>query len=395
MTKIRVKFRPSSVKGHPGSLVYLVTKNKVTKQMTTNYKVFSSDWDSEKFAIIPSDDRTQVISKNIDLDLELFNEIIRSLDGNNQDYKSEDVISQFLCTNREHSLFSFMESLITRLGQLGHIRTADNYSYVLRRFKKFLSGKDIMLERIDKTLIEDYEAWLKVRNLSPNTTSFHMRILRAVYNRAVDLGLTKEMKPFKTVFKGMEKTSKRAISLEDVKKIKYLDLSLKPRLEFARDMFIFLFMCRGMSFIDAAYLKKTDIYGDVLTYRRHKTGQIIRIKIEKPIKNIINRYSVKDSPYLLPIIRYFLDEGRFQYNAAIHKINKALKKVGEMVPLKIPLTTYVSRHSWATIAKRNKVPIAVISEALGHDSEKTTQIYLDSMDSADIDKANNQIIKGL
>ena len=118
-----------------------------------------------------------------------------------------------------------------------------------------------------------YEAWLHGKGITKNSSSFYMRILRAVYNRAVEKELTSNRNPFKHVYTGVDKTVKRAIPLKAIKKIKNLDLSLHPALDFARDMFLFSFYTRGMSFIDMAYLKKKDLQNGILSYRRHKTGQ--------------------------------------------------------------------------------------------------------------------------
>lgn len=243
--------------------------------------------------------------------------------------------------------------------------------------------------------MEDYQAYMTSAGLTPNSISFYMRILRAVYNRAVEQELTEDRRPFRTVFTGLEKTRKRAISISDIKRIRDLDLSLKPNLEFARDLFLFLFFCRGMSFIDAAFLKKSDIQNCVLSYRRHKTGQSLHIKVVKQIEEIINRYSNKDSPYLLPVITRPGEDERRQYETALRRVNKALKTITGMIKLPVTLTTYVSRHAWATIAKSKNIPVNVISDALGHDSIATTLIYLASIDASTVDQANELIIKDL
>ncbi|MCD8208478.1 MAG: site-specific integrase [Bacteroidales bacterium] len=293
---------------------------------------------------------------------------------------------------RSNTLFRYMDDVIQRFLQLNRIGTAKNYQSTLCSVRRFRNGKDIPFGKINSNFIEDYEAWLHTLDLSPNTTSFYMRNLRAVYNRAVNQGLTKDAKPFSTVFTGMEKTRKRAVTISDIRRIKDLNLKAWPNLEFARDIFMFLFYCRGMSFIDAAFLKKTDISEGILHYRRHKTNQPLNIRMVNEMTEIINRYDQGDSPYLLPIISKEFIDGRNQYYAAIHRVNKALKQVGLMAGLPIPLSTYVSRHSWATIAKTKNIPLTVISEALGHDSESTTQIYLASIDHSVIDMANNSIL---
>ncbi len=287
-----------------------------------------------------------------------------------------------------------MESVIARLSQRGSLTTANNYRTTLMRLKKFRGGKDLRLSELNHVFMEDYAAFLKQEGLAPNSISFYMKILRAVYNRALEEELARDRRPFRTVFTGVEKTRKRAICIDDLKRIRDLDLSLYPERAFARDIFMFLFFCRGMSFVDAAHLKKSNIQNGVLSYRRRKTNQPLHIKLEREMEEIIVRHSPPGSPYLLPLIN---DKGntRQQYAAIIHKINRSLNKIGTMLNLPIPLTTYVSRHTWATIAKRKNIPLSVISDALGHDSETTTQVYLASIDSSVIDKANSLIIKGL
>ena len=100
------------------------------------------------------------------------------------------------------------------------------------------------------------------------------------------------------------------------------------------------------------------------------------------------------SPYLLPILQSPYDN-RNQYKNVLYRTNKSLKEIAKMVGLSIPLTLYVARHSWASIAKSKNIPISVISEGMGHNSEMTTQIYLASLDNAVVDRANAQILKDL
>ena len=201
--------------------------------------------------------------------------------------------------------------------------------------------------------------------------------------------------PFKHVYTGIDKTIKRSIPLKAIKQIKNLDLSLQPSLDFARDMFLFSFYTRGMSFIDMAYLKKKDLSNGILSYRRRKTGQQLFIRWEKCMQKIVDKYDTDYySPYLLPILQYPHDN-RNQYKNALYRTNKSLKEIAKMVRLSIPLSLYVARHSWASIAKSKNIPISVISEGMGHDSEMTTQIYLASLDSAVVDRANAQILKDL
>ena len=400
MATVKVKLRPSTVKDRPGTIVYFVTHRRVVRQITTDYRVFPYEWDEKCSELVPISDnrRADVIRTIIQKyrsDMEQLDEIIKRLDSRCRSYSSNDVVTEFRCTGKKNNLFMFMGKVIERLRQLNHTGTAKNYHAALDSFKRFRDSGDVPLEAIDHILMEDYQAYLKSAGLTPNSISFYMRILRAVYNRAVEQELTIDRNPFRTVFTGTEKTLKRAISISEIKRIKNLDLAFKPDLEFARDLFLFLFLCRGISFIDAAFLKKTDIRNGVLTYRRHKTGQVLHIKIIKPIKELLDRYSVKGSPYLLPIITRLNHNERKQYETVLRRVNNALKVIAKMTGLSVPLTTYVARHAWASIAKAKNVPVNVISDALGHDSIATTQIYLASVDASTIDRANELVVREL
>ena len=201
--------------------------------------------------------------------------------------------------------------------------------------------------------------------------------------------------PFRHVYTGVERTTKRAVPLRAIKQLMTLDLSLHPAKRFARDMLLLSFYTRGMSMIDMVFLKKKDLDNGILSYRRKKTGQQLFVKWEPCMQEIVDRYNIPGSPYLLPIIaRPGMDE-RKQYINASHRINRYLKAIGKELGLSVPLTHYVARHSWASAARSKNIPISVISEGMGHDSENTTRIYLTTLDTATIDKANRLILNSL
>ena len=292
---------------------------------------------------------------------------------------------------KESSLFTFMHGVIAQLKQLGKVRTSETYTTTLNSFMAFREDQDVPLDGISSDLMLLYEAYLRARGVRMNTISFYMRNLRAVYNRAVEKGLTQPNNPFRHVYTGVDKTVKRAIPIKAIKALKELDLSMKPSLDFARDMFMFSFYTRGMSFVDMAYLKKSDIKNGILTYRRRKTGQELSIKWEKCMAEIIAKYPENKTDFLLPIIKEEGNERR-QYDNALHLVNYRLKELSTMLKLQRPLTMYVARHPWASAAKAKNVPLSVISEGRGHDSEATTQIYLASLETSVVDKANKMIL---
>ena len=289
-----------------------------------------------------------------------------------------------------------MKGVIEQLKRLNRIRTSETYTVTLASFMKFRDGQDILLCEIDGDVMMLYEAWLKANGNCPNTISFYMRILRAVYNRAVEKELIEQKFPFKHVYTGIDKTVKRAIPLKTIKRIKELDLTMKPHLDYARDMFLFSFYTSGMSFVDMAYLKKSDLKNGILIYRRRKTGQLLTVKWEKCMEEIVAKYeSHSDTEYLLPIITVLHTDERIQYRNALCRVNIALKEIARLVGLALPLSMYCARHAWASIAKSKNIPLAVISEGMGHDSEETTRIYLASLDTSVVDKANCLILKDL
>ena len=405
------------VDGKEGGLYFQIIHNRVVRQLNTDYKAFAEEWDAESESVVVNGNRSNLllgIQERLAWDVARLEKVVRSLETERRRFTADDVITVFHKLTKESSLFTFMHGVIAQLKQLGKVRTSETYTATLKSFMAFRDEQDVPLDGISSDMMLMYEAHLKARGVRMNTISFYMRNLRAVYNRAVEKGLTQPNNPFRHVYTGVDKTVKRAIPIKAIKALKELDLSMKPSLDFARDMFLFSFYTRGMSFVDIAYLKKTDLQNGILTYRRRKTGQELSIKWEKCMAEIIAKYPENKTDYLLPIIkeegngrnsvshqaclngRVVTDEGkaneRRQYDNTLHLVNYRLKELSTMLKLQRPLTMYVARHSWASAAKAKNVPLSVISEGMGHDSEATTQIYLASLETSVVDKANKMIL---
>ena len=400
MASIKVKFRPSTVADHEGTIYYQIIHERKVRQLLSDYRVYPSEWDESRSMVITtqkSERKSFILSirERIRWDVERLTKIDRKLNANGLSYTADDVIDEFNCYAHEYSLFNFMESIIAKLKQNGKVRTSETYKSTLNSFKKYREDEDIMLDCLTSEIMEAYEAWHHKRGVAPNTISFYTRILRAVYNRAVEDDIIENRNPFRKVYTGVDKTVKRALPLPVIKKIKALDLSLNASLDFARDMFLMSFFLRGMSFIDMAFLKKTDLKNGYVTYRRRKTGQQLIIEWTKEMQMILDKYPENESEYLLPIIRNPGTNERCTYRNVGYNINHNLKTIAGMVGVTIPLTLYVARHSWASAAKAKGIPLSVISEGMGHDSEATTQIYLASLDTSIVDKANSLILKCL
>lgn len=287
---------------------------------------------------------------------------------------------------------AYLARQVSLLKVTGKIRTSETYQTALNRFSEFTGGREVTFSEMAVGLVDDFEEYLLSRHLCRNTTSFYMRILRAVYNRGVDKGWTRQRTPFRHVYTGVDRTRKRAVSLSVIRSLKALELSGQPRLAKARDLFLFSFYTRGMSFIDMAYLRLSDLQGQVLCYTRRKTGQTLCIHWEPGMQEIVDRYPANPNGFLLPILTKEGTDLRQQYKNAILQTNTSLASLSQMLRLEAPLTTYVARHSWASIAYSRNVPMPLISEGMGHGSERTTRIYLASLSSSGVDRANRRIL---
>jgi len=220
-------------------------------------------------------------------------------------------------------------------------------------------------------------------------------VMSVLESRGVEYEVVTNRSPFRHVYTGVDKTVKRALPMKVIRRINGLELWRTPALDYARDMFMMSFCLRGMSFVDMAYLRKSDLHNGYVVYRRRKTGQKLIIQWTKEMQLILDKYPENESDYLLPIIRSSGVNERCIYRNVSYNINHSLKKVAEMAGVPIPLTLYVARHSWASAARQQGIPLSVISEGMGHENETTTRIYLASLDSTAIDNANSLILKNL
>lgn len=402
MTSVKITFRPSTIKEKEGKLCFRFVLDRRVRRIGTEYRLFFSEWDEclQSVVVRPqSDDERKnylmAMQSRIDADTRRLNRIIAFFEQERRGYTYEDILAAWRIPIVGNSLFDFMEEMIARFKRQGQIRTSETYTAALRSFARFRNRRDIRLEEIDSDIMTAYEIYLRRTGASRNTSSFYMRILRAVYNRAVERGVVLQRQPFRHVYTGVDKTVKRAMPLDALRQLKNADLRSFPLLDYARDMFLLSFYTRGMSFVDMAYLKKGDLSSGTLTYCRKKTGQRLSIRWERCMQEIVAKYPNRHPVYLLPIIRKDGGDERRQYKNCGQLINRYLKKIGREMGFPVPLTMYVARHTWANVARSRNVPIAVISESMGHDSETTTRIYLASLDSVTVDRANQVVINSL
>lgn len=402
MATVKVKFRKSSVEGKAGTIYYQLCHKQSNRQITTRMRVLPHWWDAEKETFIAEADNNGLSAhyqQQIEKDLLCIRRILCEWDGEGRDYTLADVIDHFRTLNENgDTVLSCLATLIDELKNDGQWGNARNLQRALNSFSDFLGGLDRPLKQVDERLVMEYEQWLRTRKVSKNSSSFYMRTLRSAYNKVISRNQMEQTFPFRNVYTGVERTRKRAVPEDIMVRLQKLDLTHSAPLAFSRDMFIFSYCTRGMAFVDIAYLKKEDVSGGILSYVRHKTGQRLTVRIEPLIEEIIERYEplVHNSPYLFPIITSNDPEEAFrQYQTALGYHNRKLKKLGKLTGENLHLSSYTARHSWATVARKHNVPLSVISAGMGQTSEKTTLIYLDSVENSLIDKANEEILEAL
>ena len=287
----------------------------------------------------------------------------------------------------------YFEKQIEYLFNQGRFSTCRNYRTAIRSFLTFRQGQDIRLNEITSKLIGEYECWLKSTGVSMGTVSCYLRSLRAVYNKAVMENLVEDKLPFRKCFTGYPKSDKRSITLDEIYRLKALHIKSKGHVKMVRDIFLFCIYACGMPFVDVAFLRKYQISDDdYVTYQRHKTHQRIRFRLLPCAKEIVDRYSLMDSEYVFPFLTETKPEAAFkQYKKKLCYYNKLLKSLGKQAGIEHPLTSYVSRHTWASLAYDQNTEVSVISKALGHTSPHTTFVYIKGIDDNRLDTANSRI----
>ncbi|MDB9152134.1 site-specific integrase [Parabacteroides distasonis] len=400
MTSIKLKWRASRVEGKPGSFfVQLIHKRKVGR-IPLCCNIYASEWDPVGEEILfpanRKDDRAVYlcsVKEEVDRVLNVFHTVIGEM-GDEDGYTVSDLVARFYERSRLSYLSAFMEHIIADLEKRGLFVTARHYRTAMRTFNAFMEGKDIQLVELTSVFLTRFELYLWERSRRKNTVSFYLRIFRAVWRKAIAQGLLEpRVNPFTHVYTGVATTGKRAVSESVILELKRADLDLTPGRRLACDLFLFCYYARGMAFVDLAYLTSDNIQGEVLVYRRHKTGQELRVKLLPEMWRLIRTYKrLSHGKYLFPVLKSENPSQR-EYDSALRLQNKRLNVIGKKIGVE-RLSTYVARHTWASVAKQKGVPEEVISDCMGHTSLRTTRIYIALLDTSRIDYANRVVVHG-
>lgn len=385
-------------------IILRLSHNGKTTGISTGYSVPEASWDEESRHIRKSykglENVTRInnlLTKERSKALDI---IARLHDRNELAYLSITELKGLISTKgSKETFFEYTEKQIKELIKLNRIGNARNYSNILREVKKFRNDVDFPFRELNYTFLKKFESYYLEKGLGENGLSVYMRGIRAILNKAIaDKLIEKEAYPFDQYTIPSKPTKKRAISLDAIQKIIKLKLDPKTNLAETRNVFLMSFYMMGAPFIDLAFLKKESIVDGRIQYRRRKTGKFFDIKITENLKPILNHYlrGKGKNEYLLPIVkRTALVDQYKDIQWAQKRYNKRLKDIAEKAGIQEKLTSYVSRHSFASLANNMSIPVTAISEMLGHQKLSTTQVYLASLQKDVIDNYNESILKGI
>ncbi len=382
------------------SIKIRLTINRKSVEWSTGYSIPPKYWNDKNQSVKPNCpliENTTRFNNFIQKEKAKALEKIISLNdhGELSSLSLKDIKNRILDKRTDSYLLAFCNDVMDEMVTAGKVGNARVYKTMRNSIQTFLKNKDVPLRQVTFGWLKKYEAWYLGRGNSVNGLSVNLRTLRALYNRAVKQGLIgKENYPFDNYSIKHEKTQKRAITKKDIEKLRSF-VPATSRQTRAKDYFFMSFYLMGASFIDLAFLRATDIRDGRIEYRRRKTGQLHSIKITPPLQEILDKYlkDKKGDEFILNVIS--ANNIKKQYVQArdeLRRYNRSLKEIGSICGIDANLTSYVARHSFASIANNKNVPLTVISQALGHNDPKTTAVYLSAFNDDTMDQYNEMII---
>ena len=384
-----------------------LTKDGKRKYISLHLSANQSQWDFKKNQPKRNCPDREAILTVIERKSKQYREQITQFKAEGKDYTLETLVQRVENPVRQMNLGDYLDYFVQQLKDENRLGYAESFKGLKSSLLLYCGSLDFPFTDIGHQWLKGYEMFLIRSGKKENTIGIRFRSLRVLYNKAVSEKIVKpEYYPFDNfkVGKFHEQTMKRAISKEDIKRIIELDLRTvttyhSPYLSLGRDLFLFSYLSCGINLTDMARIRYSDIFDGRLSYHRQKTGKLISFLLQPMALDIIAKYRKPDAApndYIFPILDRRIHKTPIQIRDKVRKANKAankaLKRIGEKLGIPIDLTTYVARHSYATILKRSGVSTAIISESLGHSSEKVTQIYLDSFENSQIDEAMKNLL---
>ena len=310
---------------------------------------------------------------------------------------------KFINKSEMLKVLTFMKQVANGLQVEGNFGTAHVYRSSLNAIIAYSGKVDFTFDEVSPEWLKGFEVYLRSRGCSWNTVSTYMKVIRSAYNRAVDLRCVRYTpRLFEHVYTGTKADKKRALEASDIGTlVRGTEMDLSKRipsssLQKAKMLFVFMFMMRGLPFVDLAFLHKKDLQGNVLSYRRRKTGRTLRVLLSPEALQLVHMVSNKDenSPYLFPILRSKdgTEAAYKEYQSALRRFNYQLSALKTHLNMSSHLSSYSARHTWATMAYYCEIHPGIISEAMGHSSINVTETYLKPFNDKKIDEANEKVI---
>ena len=387
---------------HP--LMLRIIQNRKTQYKSLNISVAAKHWDFDKNAPKPKCPHKDLINKIILKTKLEYQQKVLEKKANEEEFTASSLIHEQKDEIKAMTVDDFYKQLINELKEKGQIGNSYAYLSSYDNLKNFNKGRKLnyTFSHIDVVFCKKFEDWMRRKGNKDTTISFQFRTLRSVFNRAISAkAVSKDKNPF-AEFKLSHlntKTMKRALSKTDILKIMDADCHDKSELsQLAHDLFCFSYLCGGISLVDMANLTPENIIEGRLIYQRQKTHGSINLQLSDRALQIISKYSdyQKKANYFFPILHCKRHITPMQKHNRVRKyclhINHELKLLAKELNITANVTTYVARLSFATILKKSGVNIGIISQALGHQDIKTTQIYLSKFDNEQVDEAMKNLL---
>ena len=386
-------------------IVVRVTSNRISTTVSTGLRVHIKEWDAIKAVIKNSHPNCHILNHQL---LDFYTKVQRSILKlqDQQDFSFENLKLSLkeqpvqTSIQAKISFNEFAEQIIRELHESNKSGNALVYQASWNRLSNFIKNKRLNFTDIDYTLLEAFKQHLMKDGVKTNTISNYFRTIRALYNRGIKARLVdRSCYPFHDVTIKSERTTKRAVNITDIARLKTIIIKPETSAWHSRNYFMLSISLVGIAFTDLAYLRHKDIQKGRLIYRRRKTHKEYNIKLTPLANSIIQIYKGRSEKYLLPI----LPSTTVEDSLTAHKIikqcikttNKYLKRIATELEID-ELTTYVARHTWATTAKRLGFSNELIAEALGHEyGNKITNIYLDAFEQSIVDEVNDKVLECL
>lgn len=386
---------------HP--VVLRITKDRKRKYISIGINCPLNLWDEKKQLPKYNHPDRLKIESIIDKKKKEYRDAILTLNEEGKDYTPETLVTSVEQPMKTITIWTYFDEQIEAMMSANQERNASVYKDTKRSLMNFHGKKDLLFSDVDIRWLNKYEVWLRSRGLKDTSLSFYFRTFRALFNKAIaEKVIKKDVYPFADFkfAKFKMQTKKRAISKTDMKRIIDLELPTDSRIRFAQQVFTFIYLAQGINITDVAHLQWKNIVNDRVYYIRSKTKQLIQFGLNDTIKGILQEFKpltgADKENYIFPILDKNIHITATQISNRIHKkmahINQDLKEIAKMLQIDVPLSTYVARHTYATVLKKGGADISKIKQALGHTDIKTTEIYLKDFDDEEIDKMNDELL---